>query len=595
MRVDTRILVMGLAISLGGCGGGSGSSGGTNTPPTPDPADVAARCAALSDEAAVTRQDLISGARSANADLMLRFIHLTDDHIIDDDGQAVIGASLIDPLNPTFESAMRLQEEYSDEVLNDLIGRINTCNAQYPSEFSIITGDSADLTTVAETRRFIDNLDGTFDQPSRFEEKCRESFALENLPEGLLRLRCTRFTGRGVADTQSVDPDPNSLLFQPLLTRTVLQTLATEAATVGRAADGSTDLSRQTFNRAPGLPEVLRCNAGDGACINNRLTTPWYVVFGNHDGYVRGTLPAELGINAAAQLFGRHFMLRQSEFIQEFFNTRASPGPIGHGFGFVDSARFNDANDRNDGYYAFDAGGGKFRMIVLNSIIDGVDPRIPIESLRNPAALADGGIDRAQFQWLDAQLQAALNREQLAMIFTHHPDLTFAEFGTFAALVPIEVRAAELNGLLASYPNLIAWVAGHTHRHRVRAFKVENGIGSNGVIESPVACKRAGACRGFWQIESASLIDFPQEQRLIEVFDNKDGTGTIRGPILGHGFEKSRVLAEADDRCALYLLDPASLEDLLTEADLGALCAQGGTRNGEPGDRNVELMFQMPF
>lgn len=138
-------------------------------------------------------------------------------------------------------------------------------------------------------------------------------------------------------------------------------------------------------------------------------------------------------------------MLRQSEFIQEVFNTRASPGPIGHGFGFVDSARFNDANDRNDGYYAFDAGGGKFRMIVLNSIIDGVDPRIPIESLRNPAALADGGIDRAQFQWLDAQLQAALNREQLAMIFTHHPDLTFAEFGTFAALVPIEVRAAELN------------------------------------------------------------------------------------------------------------------------------------------------------
>ena len=599
MRIH-RVLVLTLcALGVAACGGGSGSSDSGPTPvvpTTPSTPNVAARCAALVDEVAVTRQELASGARSANAELMLRFIHLTDDHIIDDDGQAVIGASLIDPLNPTFESAMRLQEEYSDEVLNDLIGRINTCNAEYPSEFSIITGDSADLTTVAETRRFIDNLDGTFDQPSRFEEKCRADLALENLPEGLKRLRCTRFTGFGVADTQSVDPDPASLLFQPLLTRTVLQTLATEqAATLGRAADGSTDLSRQTFNRAPGMPEVLRCNAGDGACINNRLTTPWYVVFGNHDGYVRGTLPVELGINTAAQLFGRHFMLRQSEFIQEFFNTRASPGPVGHGFNFVDAARFNDANDRNDGYYAFDAGGGKFRMIVLNSIIDGVDARVPIESLRNPAALADGGIDRVQFQWLDAQLRSALNREQLAMIFTHHPDLTFAEFGTFAALVNIEVRAAELNGLLASYPNLIAWVAGHTHRHRVRAFKVTDGVGSNGVISSPVNCKRAGACRGFWQIESASLIDFPQEQRLIEVFDNQDGTGTIRGPILGHGFEKSRVLAEADDRCALYLLDPASLEDLLTEADLGALCAQGGTRNGEAGDRNVELMFRMPF
>jgi 3',5'-cyclic AMP phosphodiesterase CpdA len=554
-----------------------------------------ARCAALIDEAAVTRQEIAAGARTASSKLMLRFVHLTDDHIIDDDGQGVIGASVIDPLSVQFESAMRFQEEYSDEVLNDLEARINACVAEYPAEFSIITGDSADLTTVGEIRRFIDNLDGTYDQISRFEQICRASQP-EGTPESVLALTCTRFTGRGVADTQTPDPDPENLLFQPLVTRTVLQLTATQTSSIlGRASDGSTDVARQTATRAPGMPEILRCNSGTPGCANNRLSTPWYVVFGNHDGYVRGTLPLELGINEAAFAFGRHFMVRQAEFVREFFNSSATPGPIGHGFGFVEPERLNDDDDRNDGYYAFNAGGGKFRMIVLNSIIDGVDPRLPTELLRNPAALADGGMDRAQFTWLQQQLQDAYTRKQLVMVFTHHPDLTFAEYGTFAALVPIDVTAVELDGLLASYPNLIAWVAGHTHRHCVRPFKVTGETGTNGVVTAPVACKAPGACTGFWQIESASLIDFPQEQRLIEVFDNGDGTGTIRGPIFGHGYENSRRLAIADDRCALYLADPASLVDLLTEADLGVLCSQGGTRQGEAGDRNVELTFRMPF
>lgn len=578
--------------------GGSTASFSASAPSAtttqPGNADAAAQCDLMTQESALTREELVAGSRTPQAKLLLRFIQLTDDHIIDDDGQAVIGASVIDPVTPQFESAMRLQEEYSDEVMNDLIGRINQCNAKFPSEFSIVTGDSADLTTVAEIRRFIDNLDGTFDQMSAFEKTCRDAQPLALEP--VLQQACTRYTGRGLADTQSVDPDPTQAAYMPLLTRMLLQLSNTEqAALTGRAVDGSISLFRETATRAPGMPAQLRCHAGTPGCINNRLATPWYIVFGNHDGYVRGTLPAELGINEAGALFGRHFMLRQSEFVREFFFTKATPGPVGHGFNHVEPARLNDANDRNDGYYAFNAGGGKLRMIVINTIVDGVDERIPTDMLRNPAALADGTMDRAQFTWLQGQLDAAMAAKQLVMVFSHHPDLTFAEYGTFASLVPIEVTAVELDGLLASYPNLIAWIAGHTHVHRVRPFKVANGVGTNGVVTSPVACKQAGdACKGFWQIETASLIDFPQEQRMIEVFDNKDGTGTIRGPVLTHAFAKSKPLAEADDRCALYLLDPASAQDMLTEANLAQLCAQGGTRDGDPDDRNVELTFQMP-
>lgn len=592
-------VLAGLVLSACGAGGGSGSTAVSGTAALTAAQRRPAVCANMSTENYLVRNELVAGSLATDPKLLLRFVQLTDDHIIDDDGQAVAGAGILDPVQPTFEAAMRLQEEYSDEVLNSLITGINACNQAFPSSFAMVTGDVADLTTVGETRRFIDNMDGTFDEFSAFETKCRANLPAST-PEAVLQAQCTRFTGRGVADTQAPDPDPSQLTTQLILTRSVQQLLNTElAATTGRAANGSLDPSRQTATRTPGMPEVLRCHAGEAGCENAPLDLPYMVAFGNHDGYARGTLAVGLLPNAAGNIVGRHLMYDQSEFIDEFFFTRDVPGPVGHGFQFAEAARRNDTNPNNDGYYAYDAGNGRFRMIVMNTIMDGrnadLPPGVLQELLRNPFALADGGMDFAQFRWIKDQLADAYAKNQLVMIFSHHPDLSFAEFGQFSALVPIEVHAGLLDATFASYPNVIAWVAGHTHRHRIRAFTVADGIGSNGPIAHKVACKGApGSCRGFWEIETASLIDFPQQQRLIEVFDNNDGTGTIRGSVLNHSFERSRKLAEADDRCALYLTDPAAVAAQLGDADIFNLCMNGGTRDGEPKDRNVELQFAIP-
>lgn len=584
IRMGCRALVA--AALLAGCGNDP-------TPPTATAGSGAAKCAAIAAEDYITRTELVSGQRRADAPLLLRFVQFSDDHILDDDGQAINGASIFDPLHPTFEAAQRLQEEYTDEALNDMIAQVNDCHRQHPAEFMIVTGDSADLTTVAETRRFIDNLDGRHDQLSAFETACVAGLGAGASTEQIA-LQCTRFTGRGVADTQTADPDPDDPTFQLILTRSVRQLLATEqAALSGRAADGSVDPLRQTATRSPGMPESLRCDAGPG-CPNVPLAMPWYVAFGNHDGYLRGTIALTLGLNEVSQITGRHYMFDAHEFTDEFFFTQPSPGPVGHGFNFADTARRVDADTRNDGYYATDAGGGRVRLIVLNTIIDGVDARIPLDVLRNPFALSDGSVDRAQFEWLQDELARSAGRGQIAIVFSHHPDLTFAEYGMFASLAPIEVTATELNAELASWPHLIAWIAGHTHQHRIRAFKVEGGIGSNGTIQTEVSCKQPGACSGFWQIETASLIDHPQEQRLLEIFDNGDGTGTIRGSVLQHRFDTAKRLAEADDRCALYLSDPAAVASAISEANLAALCAQGGVRPGAASDRNVDLMFRMP-
>ena len=112
-------------------------------------------------------------------------------------------------------------------------------------------------------------------------------------------------------------------------------------------------------------------------------------------------------------------------------------------------------------------------------------------------------------------------------------------------------------------------------------------------MSAPVACKGPGPCTGFWQIETASLVDFPQEARLLE-FYAVAGTGIIRSAVLQHDFERSKRLAEKDDRCQFYLTDPAMVEQAITDADISTLCTQGGTRDGTPADRNVELVFRIP-
>ena len=66
---------------------------------------------------------------------------------------------------------------------------------------------------------------------------------------------------------------------------------------------------------------------------------------------------------------------------------------------------------------------------------------------------------------------------------------------------------------------MIAWVAGHSHVNDVRA----------------VSARQAAA--GFWSIRTAAEADWPQQNRLLEVMDNRDGTLSIFGTILDHASE----------------------------------------------------------
>ncbi len=68
---------------------------------------------------------------------------------------------------------------------------------------------------------------------------------------------------------------------------------------------------------------------------------------------------------------------------------------------------------------------------------------------------------------------------------------------------------ADLVKTLQNTPNLLLWIAGHRHVNTVKAFP---------------SADPAKPEQGFWQVETSSLRDFPQQFRTFEIYLNGDYT-----------------------------------------------------------------------
>jgi metallophosphoesterase (TIGR03767 family) len=264
------------------------------------------------------------------------------------------------------------------------------------------------------------------------------------------------------------------------------------------------------------------------------LDIPWYTCFGNHDGLIQGNFPAnttQLGLLATGNLkvMSTPAGLSQSDVINavtdqdldsildnllvsplarivpsdparkhvsraqivaEHFETTGTP--VGHGF---------TAENRQNGtaYYSFDQ--GVFRFVVMDSV--------------NPNGYADGSLDQAQFAWLQATIGAAAGKA--VIVFSHHTSDTMGNPLVLTGLdASPRVLGPAVTTYLLSQPRVIAWVNGHTHRNQILPHVRPDGTG------------------GFWEINTASHIDFPQQARLIEVVDNADDTMSIFTTIFDH-------------------------------------------------------------
>jgi len=178
-------------------------------------------------------------------------------------------------------------------------------------------------------------------------------------------------------------------------------------------------------------------------------------------------------------------------------------------------------------------------------------------------------VPQDQFDWLRTGLAEAKAANQFAIVMSHHNSLTL-ENGAQPAFGPTQplIHADEFIAMLHEFPNMIAWINGHTHNNTIQAHPSPNGSG------------------GFWEITTASCIDFPQQQQMIEIMDNRDGTMSLFTTVVDHASPPEWTNGDFT-QVGLASLSRELASNDFTENPL--------MRRGAPDDRNTELLLPAPF
>ncbi|MFZ4538462.1 TIGR03768 family metallophosphoesterase [Propionivibrio sp.] len=184
--------------------------------------------------------------------------------------------------------------------------------------------------------------------------------------------------------------------------------------------------------------------------------------------------------------------LTRSEWMQEFFSSTSNPR--GHGF---------NENDASKGFtcYSFVP---KPSLPIKVIVLDDTQR----EDDGSPDIHGHGFLDQARYDWLKKELAAGQAAGQLMIIAAHVPigvEKSGSELGWWND-AKNAVSEPDLIKELQSHPNFMLWLAGHRHLNTVKAF--------------PGATPE----NGFWQVETSSLRDYPQQFRTFEIFLNSDNT-----------------------------------------------------------------------
>jgi len=124
-----------------------------------------------------------------------------------------------------------------------------------------------------------------------------------------------------------------------------------------------------------------------------------------------------------------------------------------------------------------------------------------------------GCVHREQFEWLKEVLEDS--KDKYVVLTSHHPleNLVNGYVPLNEAVPALEV---EVRALLEKYPNVILWFSGHVHDHKISRSKNTDGS------------------LGFWEIRTASHIDWPQQSRVIEIVKTSNGKIAIGTVVFDH-------------------------------------------------------------
>ncbi|MFO0746443.1 MAG: metallophosphoesterase [Myxococcota bacterium] len=163
--------------------------------------------------------------------------------------------------------------------------------------------------------------------------------------------------------------------------------------------------------------------------------------------------------------------------------------------------------------------------------------------------------------------------QDLAGLLDGFPDLR-ALIDKWSPIPPESVTSTAFRKLLAGSPSVIAHIAGHNHRNRVRAICPDGSARADG--EARCAPGEHGET-GYWELTTAAGIDFPHQGRFVE------------------------VVHVGGRQAALYLtmLDPRIPAGSFSERARFVSClheelgAHGFGGLGDLGDRNLLLPFTL--
>ena len=208
-------------------------------------------------------------------------------------------------------------------------------------------------------------------------------------------------------------------------------------------------------------------------------------------------------------------------------------------------------------------------------------------------------MDDPQYKWIEKELKKAKRKGLLAVGYAHHPlrsQVATVEDENAPACEGAEDTQCDVDPrdstpihrglegrksmrkLFLKYPNFIAFVVGHIHENEVTPYK-----------------KRGGD--GFWEIATASEIDWPQQARLIEVMDNRDGTLSIFGTVIDTAAPVATPRPSGATVDRVHRHDSSgslSRRVAANDPQVGFNGSVSDHAEGKRKDRNVELLIDDP-
>jgi metallophosphoesterase (TIGR03767 family) len=559
----------------------------------------------------ITRQGRLGkarGARTKRRRSLIFFAQFSDVHITDPQSPARV--DFVDPAGPPLGSAWRPNETLTTQVFDQVVTNVNANRTSTVRQgngkrnklgFAITTGDNVDSQQLNEVQWFARVLKGgTLDpfsgKPIGPGNEC-SGLSAEDVARLNADVAARRYTGlQDYDDYPGAPADRYDGFYDP------------------DQAPPGTQSPYAGFPRWPGLVDRAQ-----QPFVTPGLQVPYHVSRGNHDGEIQGNLAATFPlarglITGCQKIFPNEKFdplsvkgLSEEELIDRFgdpafqqqllaglkpappdperrfvsakaYREAFSQAPKKAGYGYVDPKQAK-ASKGAASYYAWSPKPG-FRFISLDTVAEGGGQ--------------DGNVDDPQFKWLKGELKKASKRGQLIVLYGHHPLTSMTNRTTDEGAGKCASSADEpgcdrdprkstplhlgltgknnLYDLLLRHPHVIAYVNGHRHANRITPYP------------------RRNRKSGFWEVNTASHTDWPQQARLIEIEDNRDRTLSIFNTMVDSAAPVEPPAAGSPAQS----FDVAQLASVARVLAVNDLQGDPLERVGRRADRNVELVIRDP-